>query len=109
LAITLTTNQSNYTVGQLVQITLTVTNDSNHDVTIWVGPNTNVFFIAQDSAIVWQSNSRPSRRPTVAHILHPGQLLTLTAAWTATETGTFVVSNQIAPQGPVATFSVHAS
>ena len=110
LAITLTTNQSSYTVGQLVQMTLTATNDSNHDVTIWVGPNTNVFTITQNGQIVWRSNSGPpSLRPTVAKVLHPGDSLTLAADWTATETGTFVVSNQIDPQGPVATFSVVSS
>jgi hypothetical protein len=86
------------------------TNVTNHDVTIWVGPNTNIFTITENGQIVWQSNSGPpSLRPTVRHVLHPGDSITLTAHWTATTTGTFVVSNQVAPQGPVATFKVESS
>jgi uncharacterized protein YpmB len=110
LAINLTTDVSSYTVGQNVQMSLTATNSSDQDVTIWVGPNTNVFSITQNGQTIWQSNSGPQPLyPTVAKVLSPGQSLTLTASWTASETGTFVVSNELAPQGPVATFNVVAS
>ena len=91
-------------------MTLTATNDSNHNVTVAVGPNSNVFTITQNGQIIWRSNSGPQPlRPTVLRVLHPGQSLTLTASWTATAMGTFVVHNQLAPQGPMATFSVEAS
>ena len=57
LAISLTTNQTSYTVGQTVQMTLTATNDTNHNVTVWVGPNTQVFSITQNGQVIWRSNS----------------------------------------------------
>jgi uncharacterized protein YpmB len=109
MVFSLTTNQSVYTVGQIVQMSLTATNDTAQDVTIWVGPNTNVFTITQNGRVVWRSNQGPQPLyPTVAKVLKPGQSLTLTAKWKATVTGTFVVSNELAAQGPVATFSVVA-
>jgi len=110
LAIRLTTNKLRYTVGQVVQMSLTATNDSNHNVTVLDGPNTNVFSITQNGQTIWRSITfPPSLRPTVQRVLHPGQSLTLMARWTANATGTFVVYNQLAPQGPTATFSVEAS
>jgi uncharacterized protein YpmB len=110
LDVKLTTNQTTYQIGQVVQMTMTATNDTDHDVTVFVGPNTNVFTIMQDGQIVWQSNSGPQPlNPTVAKVLGPGQSLTLTASWTSNATGTFVVSNDVVPQGPVATFTVMAS
>ena len=110
LAFNLTTDQSSYTVGQNVQMTLTATNSSDQDVTVWVGPNTNVFTITQNGQTIWRSNSGPQPLyPTVAKVISPGQSLTLTATWKATTTGTFVVSNELAPQGPVATFNVVAA
>jgi uncharacterized protein YpmB len=110
LDVKLTTNQSSYSVGQVVQMTMTATNDTDHGVTVWVGSNTNVFTITQNGQVVWRSNSGPQPlEPTVAQVLAPGQSLTLTASWTSNLTGTFVVSNTIAPQGPMATFSVTAS
>ena len=110
LAVSLTTDRSSYPVGKVVQMTLTATNDTDHNVTVWVGPNTNVFTITQNGQIIWRSNSGPQPLfPTVLEVLVPGQSLTLRANWTATSSGTFVVSNELAPQGPVATFSVTAS
>ena len=106
----LTTNQSVYTVGQNVQMSLTATNDTTQDVTIWVGPNSNVFSVTQNGKVVWRSNEGPQPLyPTVAKVLKPGQSLTLTAEWKAAATGKFDLPNQLAPQGPVATFSVVAS
>jgi hypothetical protein len=109
LAISLTTNQSSYTVGQNVQMTLTETNDSNQAVNVAVGPGLNAFFISQNGQIIWRSNAGAVPFYIELEVLGPGRSLTLTANWTATATGTFVVSNEIAPQGPVATFSVTGS
>ena len=110
LAISLTTNQSSYAVGQAVQMTMTATDDTNHNVAVWVGPETNVFFITQNGQTIWQSNSGPEPLvPTVERVLDPGQSLTLTASWTATASGTFAAHNELAAQGPVAKFSVTAS
>lgn len=110
LAFSLTTNQTSYTLGQTVHMTLTATNDTNHNVTVWVGPNTQVFFITENGHVIWRSNSGPQPLyPTVARVLSPGQSLVRTANWRATATGTFVVHNQMAPQGPVAMFNVTAT
>jgi hypothetical protein len=109
LAISLTTYQSSYTVGQNVQMTLTETNDTNHDVTVGVGPSLDGFFISQNGQTVWRSNSGAIPMYIERRVLDPGQSVTLTADWTASATGTFVVSNQVAPQGPFATFSVAGS
>ena len=88
---------------------LTATNDSNSNVMIWVGPKLNVFSITQNGQTIWRSNSGPQPLiPTVGRVLHPGQSLALMAHWTANATGTFLVHNQLAPQGPTATFSVAA-
>src|SRR5262249_20082569 len=105
LDIRLTTDQSSYTVGQNVQMSLTASNHTRRNVTVWVGPNSNVFSITQNGKVIWRSNSGPQPlRPTVRRVVRPGQSLTLTANWTATTTGTFTVNNQLAPHGPLATF-----
>ena len=110
LDVTLTTNQSSYTVGQSVQMTLTATNDTKQAETVWVGPNTNIFTISQNGTVVWRSNSGPQPlTPTVAKVLDPGQSLTLSASWTATTTGTFTASNSMSSNAPVATFTVTAN
>jgi hypothetical protein len=109
VAISLTTNQSTYLLGQTVQMTLTETNDTKHDVTVRVGPSVDGFSITQNGQIVWQSNSGMQPDNIRLEVLAPGQSLTVTASWTATVTGTLVAQNQMAPQGPVATFSVEAS
>jgi hypothetical protein len=106
LAISLTTNQSTYAVGQNVQMTLTETNDTNHDVTVAVGPSIDGFFITQNGETIWQSNSGMTPMYIEQRVIDPGQSLVLTASWTASATGTFVVYNQMAPQGPFATFNV---
>src|SRR5262249_13821233 len=59
LDITLTTDKASYTVGQVVHMSVTATNDTDHDVALWVGPNSNVFSITQNGQVIWQSNSGP--------------------------------------------------
>jgi hypothetical protein len=107
LSITVTTNHSHYALGQNVQMSVTATNNTNHNITVWVGPNSNVFTITRNGKVVWRSNSGPQPLyPSVAKVIAPGQSLTLTAVWKAALNGTFVVSNQMAPSGPTATFTV---
>src|SRR6476661_3320973 len=48
LAFSLTTNQSIYTVGQSVQMSLIATNVTRHNVAVWVGPNAEAFSITQN-------------------------------------------------------------
>jgi hypothetical protein len=106
LSISVTTNHSHYALGQNVQMSVTATNNSNHNITVWVGPNSNVFTITKNGKVVWRSNSGLQPLYTVAKVIAPGQSLTLTAVWKATLNGTLVVSNQMAPSGPTATFTV---
>ena len=72
LAITLTTNQSSYTVGQNVQMTMTATNDTSHNVTVGVGPSTTVFTISQNGQVVWRSSSEPLPLYIERRVLLPG-------------------------------------
>lgn len=89
--------------------TLTATNETRHNVTVWLGPNTDAFSVTQCGKVVWRSNSGVQALYVTAKLLDPGESLALTANRKATTTGTFVVSNDLARQGPVATFSVVAS
>jgi hypothetical protein len=109
LAISLTTNQTTYSLGQIVQMTLTATNDTKHNVTVPVGPSVDGFSITQNGQIIWQSNSGMQPDYVRDEVLAPGQSITLSANWTATVTGTLVVQNQMAPRGPVDTINVEAS
>jgi hypothetical protein len=109
LSISLTTSQSSYTVGQQVQMTLTATNKTHHNVTVSVGPSIDFFSISENGQTIWRSNSGAQPHFVARRVVHPGQSFTLTANWTATTTGAFVVHNQLAPKGPVATFSVTAN
>ena len=85
-------------------MTLTGTNDTDHDVTVGVGPGTTVFSISENGQVIWRSNSEPQY--IEKRVLAPGQSFTVTANWTATATGSFVVSDKIAPQGPKTNFTV---
>jgi hypothetical protein len=104
VAYSLTTNAASYSLGQTVQMTLSGTNDTNHAVTVGIGPSTTVFYISQNGQVVWHSSGMAEyiERRTLA----PGQSFTVTADWTANLTGSFVVSNKMAPQGPTAMFTV---
>jgi Intracellular proteinase inhibitor len=108
MAVSLTTNQTSYSTGQIVQMTLTITNTSNHDETILLGPSRDPFVITQGAKVIWRSDEGFVPQYIAKRLLKPGQSATLTAQWTvpAAVTGTFVVHNQIFPSGPTATFNV---
>jgi hypothetical protein len=112
---TLTTNQSVYQAGQPVQMTFKETNTSTQPVKITFGPSIDVFVVSQGGTPVWRSNSGMVSQVVVLETLQPGQSLTLNSTWNATPSpnqsanlvgGTYTVTNQLAPQGPSATFQV---
>jgi hypothetical protein len=108
MAVSLTTNQTTYDPGQVVQMTLTMTNTSNHNDTFFFGPSVDGFFITQNDQVIWRSNEGLQLQFIAMRVLKPGQSMTLTAHWMvpASVTGNFIVHNQMFPSGPVATFNV---
>jgi hypothetical protein len=106
MTVALTTNQGTYNLGQVVKMTMTMTNISNHNETVVIGPSTGVFVITHNQRVIWRSNEGVVPQIIVKRILKPEQSITLTAHWTATATGGFVVHDALVPAGPVATFQV---
>ena len=108
MAVSLTTSQKIYNPGQVVRTTLTMTNTSDSNETVKLGPSIDGFLITQNGKLIWQSNDGPEPLYVVNEILKPGESITLTANWTVpgSETGTFVVHNQLFPSSPSATFNV---
>jgi hypothetical protein len=107
LAATLTTNRHAYRAGEVVRMTLTETNASNQDVTVGIGPSVDEFFVAHHGARIWCSTRPAVPELITERTLAPGQSLTLCARWRATgATGTYLVTNQAAPAGPVARFQI---
>jgi hypothetical protein len=122
LLVTLTTDQSTYTVGQPVHLTLTVTNRSQQTVTFIDGPAVDGFLVSQNGAIVWRSNAGLQPQFLRLVTLRPGQSYTLHATWdghpntsAGTElpgqspTGLFNVTSQFHALGavvPAATFTI---
>jgi hypothetical protein len=109
MTVSLTTNQLTYNPGDVVKMSLTMTNTSKKDETVELGPSTDGFFITQNGNVIWKSNDGVEPSFIVKEILKPGQSITLTADWTvpASATGTFVVHDQLFPSGPSAAFVVH--
>jgi hypothetical protein len=56
LAVTLTTDQPSYQVGQPVHITVTEMNGTNHDVTVAEGCGINDFWVTQNSTELWRKS-----------------------------------------------------
>jgi hypothetical protein len=114
LAVSLTTDHSVYQRGQPVNITLTATNISSHDVSVVSGPSINGFSITHNGALVWISNNGLVSHLIGLETLKPGQSITLKATWDGrsnvgpptTPTGVFVVDNALIPNGPTATFTI---
>jgi Intracellular proteinase inhibitor len=114
LAVSLTTDHSVYQRGQPVNITLTETNISSHDVQVTLGPSIDGFSITHNGALVWISNKGPVPQFLTVETLKPGQSITLQATWDGrsnvgpptTPTGVFVVHNALIPNGPTATFII---
>jgi hypothetical protein len=107
MAVSLTTNQPAYNPGQVVKMTLTLTNNSRHNETVLLGPSTDGFLITHNDKVIWRSNDGVMPFYIARDILKPGQSVTLSAHWTVpASTGNFVVHNQMFPAGPAATFAV---
>jgi hypothetical protein len=116
LAYSLTTNQAIYQLGQPVEMTFQETNVSSQPVSVEDGPSIDGFTISRDGAVVWQSNSGINPLYIALETLQPGQSLTLTATWngipiggSAPASGTFVISNQLAPTAATATVAISSS
>ena len=109
LTVSLTTDHSYYNLGQPVNMTLTETNNSSHDVAVEFGPAIDGFSITHNGDTVWVSNSGIQPQYIILEILKPGQSFTLKATWNGMPnepTGVYVVHNQLFPNGPTATFTV---
>ncbi len=107
LAVSLTTDQSIYSSGEIATMTLMLTDVSNHKVGLAIGPSIDGFNIRKNGGIIWRSNAGPEPQHITIRILHPGQSIVLTERWTVgAATGSFVVHNQLFPRGPAAGFNV---
>ena len=125
LSFSLTTNQAAYKVGQAIQMTFTETNTSNQSLTVPVKPVD--FTVAQNNALIWQSNPGNQTLPPTIETLKPGQSVTQTATWDGmtggltapvsgppvsagvNHWGDFVVSNPNVPPGQNLTASFQIS
>src|ERR1700728_1735294 len=114
LAYNVTTDKSTYQVGQPVQLTFTETNVSDQPVTVDNGPSIDGFNVSLNGAAIWQSNSGINPQNIRQVTLQPNQSLTETGTWSGeananssvVSTGSFTVTNQLAPQGASATFQI---
>jgi hypothetical protein len=97
MAESVTTNQSTYVPGQVVQMTFTVTNDSGRVMTVPFGPSIDGFYVMHGGKTVWRSN--PSGPEDIGlRRLMPGQSITFTADWKASaNTGAYAAHNRFAP------------
>ena len=114
LSFTVTTDKSAYQVGQPVQLTFTETNVSNEPVTVNDGPSIDGFTVTQNGQATWESNAGNTWPNIQVVTLEPGKSLTETATWngepgdasSVAETGSFSVTNQLAPQSASASFQI---
>jgi hypothetical protein len=123
LAYSLTTDRSNYRVGQPVEMTFTETNTGDQPVTVGLSPTD--FSVSQSNEVIWQSDPTDAGQPPMSETLLPGQSVSQTASWDGTTVydvpsfiggsqqssqinvfGSFVVSNLNAPHGPTASFQI---
>jgi hypothetical protein len=108
LQLSLTTNQSTYAPGQVVQMTFTITNDSGRVVMVPEGPSIDSFSVTHDGKTVWRSN--PVGPDFIGlHRLMPGQSLAVSADWKApAAAGSYVAHNRMG-QNLAASFTVAAA
>jgi hypothetical protein len=81
ITLTLTTDKPVYNPGDVVHMTVSETNNTNHDITIADGPSLHEFEVTQNGAVVWRSS--PGFQPLFLRMvtLHPGQSLKFSATW----------------------------
>jgi hypothetical protein len=107
LAVTVTTNRHSYRAGEVVRMMLTETNVSGQDLTVGIGPSVDGFAVAHRGVRVWRSNTAAVPEFIALRTLAPGQSVTVCARWAAARaTGLYVVTNQAAPNGPLARFQI---
>jgi hypothetical protein len=107
LAVTLATNRHAYRAGEIVRMKLTETNVSGQDVTLGIGPSVDGFSVARRGVRVWASTTGALPEFIAERTLAPGQSVTVCARWLAPRAaGVYVVTNQLAPEGPVARFQI---
>jgi len=106
VAVTVTTDQQSYQVGQPIRIRLTETNSTNHDVTVAEGCGVSDFWTTQNGAELWRK-SKDGPQPLcpifLGGVLHPHESRTFDALWNGhtdegppgTPTGVVQVSGQI--------------
>ena len=112
LAYSVTTDKTAYAVGQPVQLTFTETNNSKQNITVDDGPSIDGFNIKLDGTTIWKSNSGINPLYIQAKTLAPGKSLSESATWygesttnpSIVQTGSFVVTNQLAPRPPAPAF-----
>jgi len=107
LEASLTTNQTTYTPGQVVQLTFTETNTTGNVVFVDIGPGNDGFSITSGGQTIWRSHAGAATNYVEHRRLAPGQSFTLAAAWTADSVaGTYVAHNQLAPNAVAAEFQI---
>jgi hypothetical protein len=97
-------------------MTFQETNVSSQPVTVEDGPSIDGFTVSRDGAVVWRSNAGINPLFIRLETLQPGQSLSLAATWDGVPTGgsapvsgTFVISDQLAPQAATATVTISGS
>ena len=114
LAYSLTTTEAVYQVGQPVVMNFTETNVSDQPVTVEKGASIDGFNVSFGGTEMWQSNAGNAPQSIAQVTLLPQHSLTVTATWdgvtnpasSVVNTGTFTVTNQLAPQAASATFEI---
>jgi uncharacterized repeat protein (TIGR01451 family) len=108
-----TSDQSVYQAGQMVNLTFTETNAGDQPVMVVVGQQS--FSVAQNGQSIWSTLGASTSTEDTWGILPPGQTITQTEGWNGTlingqsaGTGTFVATNMVDPNGSTATFQVVA-
>jgi hypothetical protein len=107
LAVSLVTNHRLYRPGQVVCMKLTEKNVSGQDVILDWGPSIAGFSIMRNGVCLWRSYSGIMPLFIAERTLAPGQSMRMMARWKAANApGTYVVSSQMVPAGPVARFRI---
>jgi hypothetical protein len=117
LTASLTTDQSVYQAGQPIKFKFTETNTSSQPIKLVYGPSNDGFIVTGPGGSVWRSNAGVVPMFLVLDTLQPGESYTTSATWNGVPNeqqppllapGTFTVTNELAPNGPSATFQIQS-
>jgi len=116
LAESLTVSRSTARPGETIELTATLTNVSDHDITVADGPSRHGFVASQAGREVWRSGAGTMTAMfLVQRTLHPGESITTHATWDGhaapghvpgPTTGTFHVATLRDPAGSGATVTI---